>query len=212
MEALIDAEMSENNDGSFGDDDDDENDDGSFGDDDSNDECPIDNNNVSENTEFDKTGNNNNDGDATKAALDESEDENSYDMKRGHSHRLVDKTVVNPDNFSKIEANQLDNKAKLAAQFPDILSAKPAFCDVNAGDILYLPASWFHEVTSFGDHGKVDNDNDGNSRDHGDGHLALNYWFHPPDAPDNFEQPYSTDFWPNDYKMRFTAAQNTETP
>lgn len=39
---------------------------------------------------------------------------------------------------------------------------------VEAGQALYLPASWFHEVTSFGS---------------GDScmHVAVNYWFHPPD-------------------------------
>ena len=39
---------------------------------------------------------------------------------------------------------------------------------VEAGQALYLPASWFHEVTSFGS---------------GDNcmHAAVNYWFHPPD-------------------------------
>jgi hypothetical protein len=31
----------------------------------------------------------------------------------------------------------------------------------------------------------------------------MNYWFHPPDAENDFEHPYSADFWPNDFKLRF---------
>lgn len=41
-------------------------------------------------------------------------------------------------------------------------------CNLNAGEQLYLPCGWFHEVRSYGD------------AEQG-GHLALNYWFHPPD-------------------------------
>ena len=41
-------------------------------------------------------------------------------------------------------------------------------CELNAGEQLYLPCGWFHEVRSYGDSEQG-------------GHLALNYWFHPPD-------------------------------
>jgi hypothetical protein len=58
---------------------------------------------------------------------------------------------------------------------------------LKAGEMLYLPAGWFHEVKSTGG-GK-------------EGHLAFNYWFHPPDGT-TFEKPYSSDFWPNDWKKR----------
>jgi hypothetical protein len=53
-------------------------------------------------------------------------------------------------------------------------------CEVNAGEMLYLPAGWFHEVTSFG----------GASSG---GHFAFNYWMHPPDHLDphhGFASPY----------------------
>lgn len=40
--------------------------------------------------------------------------------------------------------------------------------DLRPGQMLYLPASWFHEVTSFSDNGKP--------------HMAFNYWMHPPDG------------------------------
>ena len=101
--------------------------------------------------------------------------------------RVVDKTVVDPNNFSKIKPHMLDDAALLKESYPNFLNATAAYCTVQEGDILYLPASWFHEVTSYGGQ---------------DGHLAMNYWFHPPDG-ESFEHPYSSDFWPNDYKDRF---------
>jgi len=216
MEALIDAEMSDDDGGSFGDDGG-----GSFGDngdtlgddDDTNDDvCSrdeiYDSCDSSGDAEFDKNCNRNNNSDPKNSVLNEEEGDQSHNIKKEQSHRLVDKTVKNPDNFSKVEAHLLDNRAELKLKFPEMLNAKNAFCDVNAGDILYLPASWFHEVTSFS---KEDNDNDDVGNNNNQGHLALNYWFHPPDAPNNFEQPYSTDFWPNDYKMRFSEKQNRNT-
>ncbi|KAL7531667.1 hypothetical protein ACHAXR_005051 [Thalassiosira sp. AJA248-18] len=105
----------------------------------------------------------------------------------GDQRRLVDKTVKNPNNFSRILAHLLDDEEKLKEAYPDLLNANAAFCNVEAGSILYLPASWFHEVTSYGTK---------------DGHLAMNYWFHPPDG-NKFDAPYSTNFWPNDYRDRF---------
>ena len=105
------------------------------------------------------------------------------------SRRLVDKTVKNPDNFSRIPFDMLDNDKELAKTYPNFLKANAAYCTVQEGECLYLPASWFHEVRSFGGKQKG-------------GHLAMNYWFHPPDAQNNFEQPYSTDFWPNDFEQR----------
>ena len=104
----------------------------------------------------------------------------------GDGKRLVDKTVKNPNNFSKVEVHLLNDERKLKESYPDMLDANVAVCNVEAGNILYLPASWFHEVTSYGIV---------------DGHLAVNYWLHPPDG-DNFDTPYSTDFWPQDYKDR----------
>ena len=58
---------------------------------------------------------------------------------------------------------------------------------IRAGEMLFIPTGWFHEVRSTG----------GGS----EGHLAFNYWFHPPDGK-TFEKPYSSDFWPNDWKKR----------
>ena len=70
--------------------------------------------------------------------------------------------------------------------------------EVRAGEVLYLPAGWFHEVTSTGD-GETNR------------HMALNYWFHPP-APGGedastyaFETPYGSRarqaMWEDDWAM-----------
>jgi len=130
---------------------------------------------------------------------DTNNDDNISDYHSNSCH-IVDKTVKNPNNFSKVEQSILDDDEKLKQDFPQILEANSAFCECHAGDILYLPASWFHEVRSFsdGNSSKSNNNNDKNNN----GHMAFNYWFHPPDADNDFEHPYTTDFWPNDFKNR----------
>ena len=125
-----------------------------------------------------------------EAEMADAEDEDESDDKEyegGDTKRLVDKTVKNPNNFSKVDVDLLNDDERLKESYPDILKANVAFCTVESGSLLFLPASWFHEVTSFGT---------------SDGHLAVNYWFHPPDG-ESFDTPYSTDFWPNDYQDRF---------
>jgi hypothetical protein len=122
---------------------------------------------------------------------DEEDDKACEDSKQSSDdnapRRLVDKTVKNPNNFSRVDYSLLDDSEQLKRLYPKMLNAKAAFCDIKEGQCLYLPASWFHEVKSFGGKG---------------GHLAMNYWFHPPDATDNFDRPYTTDFWPNDFHQR----------
>ena len=66
-------------------------------------------------------------------------------------------------------------------------SPKVEYQDVNLseGDMLYLPAGWFHEVFSSGGV-----------------HMAFNYWMHPPDTDQPFENPYKSEFWPRDWAAR----------
>lgn len=60
-------------------------------------------------------------------------------------------------------------EAEIKRRFPQFPGVGEALeVTVEAGQALYLPASWFHEVTSFGG---ADNCM----------HVAVNYWFHPPD-------------------------------
>lgn len=100
-------------------------------------------------------------------------------------------TVSYPVSFSRVDTYLLKDpvtKQQLEDEFPEFASAKAAFCDLSVGEMLFLPASWFHEVESYGSE---------------NGHLALNYWFHPPDQLDSFAEPYSSPFWPRDWEMRF---------
>jgi len=53
---------------------------------------------------------------------------------------------------------------------------------LRPGDMLYLPASFYHEVISF-------------NNDQSDHHMAVNYWYYPPCSEGTFEHPYEDDFW-----------------
>jgi hypothetical protein len=66
-------------------------------------------------------------------------------------------------------------------QYPLLSDITPTTIELSEGEMLYLPASWFHEVTSF-------------ARD-AEYHMAINYWYHPPPCDGSFEQPYQDDFW-----------------
>lgn len=112
--------------------------------------------------------------------------------------------VKNPINFSKISPTLLhiddfendEDKKKLSnicnKHFPGFLNLKKYTIYLETNDILYLPAGWFHEVTSFS--------SDNNSDDKfSDVHIAINYWFNPPDN-DEFENPYKDDYWVDDWK------------
>lgn len=73
--------------------------------------------------------------------------------------------------------------------FPGLHAA--AEVTLTGGQMLFLPAGWFHEVTSF-------------TAADSDTHVALNYWFHPPDtgAAGTLAHPYSSDFWPSLWNAR----------
>jgi hypothetical protein len=60
-------------------------------------------------------------------------------------------------------------EAEIQRRFPLFPGVEAAVeVTLEPGQCLYLPASWFHEVTSFGSSGTCM-------------HVAVNYWFHPPD-------------------------------
>jgi hypothetical protein len=82
--------------------------------------------------------------------------------------RLVDKTVKDPNNFSHIKPHMLDDTTLLNERYPNFLDATSAYCTVEEGDILYLPASWFHEVTSYSSDSNVE----GKTTEDGHHHLA----------------------------------------
>ncbi|CAM9310796.1 unnamed protein product [Ectocarpus sp. 6 AP-2014] len=90
-----------------------------------------------------------------------------------------------PVNFSRVDPSL--PRAELAERFPLFLEAECCTVEVEAGQMLYLPAGWFHEVSS------VASEN---------GHMAFNYWFHPPDSFGSSSSPYASSFWLRDWEAR----------
>ncbi|KAL3133669.1 hypothetical protein ABBQ32_008175 [Trebouxia sp. C0010 RCD-2024] len=103
--------------------------------------------------------------------------------------QLVWESVIddsNPPSFSQVDLSSL-TETELCMQFPMFPAASKCYeCELSAGEQLYLPCGWFHEVRSYGDSQQG-------------GHLALNYWFHPPDNLDPsleaMQSPYRSKYW-----------------
>ena len=119
-----------------------------------------------------------------------------------------------PDHFSRISLPSLraalpaakapgDSRTEMDRMraLPAARAASPAFCsattapcvtvDLRAGEALWLPAGWAHEVVSFSD-------------DSEDSHCAVNWWFYPAAEKSTAEQPYADGFWQSvfDAQMR----------
>ena len=107
-----------------------------------------------------------------------------------------------PDNFSAIDLSH--SPSALHAQWPALAGAATTTVTVHAGEMLYLPAGWFHEVTSLGESG--DGRAAASESEAGGTHLAFNYWFHPPDTID-FNAPYSCNFWEWEWAQRGLGAR-----
>ncbi len=98
--------------------------------------------------------------------------------------------------------------------------------EVHAGDMLYMPAGWYHEVVSLdavqSPEAPASASAEAKAAAAMSGaatraqlaaaaaegkeadlpyHCAMNYWFHPPDA-DEFEAPYTSGFWARDWEER----------
>ncbi|CAE7325204.1 glnA3 [Symbiodinium necroappetens] len=91
--------------------------------------------------------------------------------------RETDKSPL-PDSFCQVSTCE---GARMPV--PTSLQGRHITATLKVGDLLYLPASWFHEVISYG----------------GDagGHLALNLWMAPPRV--------------NDYKRSLQEARDKDT-
>jgi hypothetical protein len=115
-------------------------------------------------------------------------------------------TAGEPDSFSKINFNLPANE--LRARFPDFPGVEAALeVEIQAGQSLYLPAGWFHEVTSYSGVAAAGGDGEEEEEEEQPAfHLALNYWTHPPDIPDSsekgFQKPYSSEYWPELWNQR----------
>ena len=98
-----------------------------------------------------------------------------------------------PSSFSRIPTFLLHQHLSLpttaasthldsSTEFDLSKASTPFVVDIHPGEMLYLPASWWHEVTS-----SSPDDSKSNV------HMAFNYWFHPPDGLKKFDEPYRDD-------------------
>jgi len=94
-----------------------------------------------------------------------------------------------PDNFCRVQPGAM-NRLEIRNGFPRYLHAPLCEVDISAGEMLYLPTGWFHEVTSFAEKERAGSKLTGGKR----GHMAFNYWMHPPDN-NSFKNPYREPFW-----------------
>ena len=74
-----------------------------------------------------------------------------------HPNGRVEYEDVPHAHFGRPDADQPDLEA-----FPAFANASRVEVTVHAGEMLFIPAGWYHEVTSYGRH------------------VALNFWFEPP--------------------------------
>jgi len=106
-----------------------------------------------------------------------------------------------PESFSRVDLSL--PAATLHSRFPLFPGLNAAIeCEVSANQCLYLPAGWFHEVTSYSGGGGTPEIPGSNT----EAHIALNFWAHPPDVSDpsaaGFNSPYSTDYWNDLWESR----------
>ena len=112
---------------------------------------------------------------ALKNNVDYSSDGEEKDEQETTSSQNLTKDDSRASHFSTIDNFPPDGN--LASINPKLQNAKPLVVELKAGQSLFLPASWFHCVFS-------------SSTEQHSVHLAVNYWFHPPDNLQNFSQPY----------------------
>lgn len=100
-----------------------------------------------------------------------------------------------PPSFSRVDLRL--SKSEIMSKFEKFPFDECIECTLCAGQMLFLPAGWFHEVTSI-------NDDDAPDTDDKPGHMALNYWLYPPDnletGTQGFRQPYMQEYWQDMWK------------
>lgn len=82
-----------------------------------------------------------------------------------------------PPHFSRADVTRHHD-------FPLLSRATRLEVELAPGEVLFMPAGWWHDVTSYSDGGEA--------------HSAVNAWFHPPDAA-SFDAPYSDGLWERDW-------------
>jgi Cupin-like domain len=142
-------------------------------------------------------------GDSTGDASNRVDDENSHEApKKGLASTDAGDhdNQRRPNSFSPVDMTlSAEDRAK---KHPDFCPRHEITVNVRAGEALYLPASWFHSVSSSAaDVGSDTASSSSRTAPHPPYHLAVNYWYHPPDQ-DNFQQPYRNDYWAKHVKTK----------
>jgi hypothetical protein len=123
-------------------------------------------------------------------------DEESEEDNRPGDYPGAGNEIARPNSFSRINLD--DSKEN-----EDLQKCTEVVVDLLPGNVLYLPAGFFHCVTSFSNTGGVSGASDSNTTSAAASttlrpHRAINYWYHPPDQLDSFQNPYSR---PEDFKI-----------
>lgn len=113
---------------------------------------------------------------------DSSDDEDEDETATGEDENAVQR----PNSFSRIDPTNNVN----VNLYPEFQACKEYIVELKAGQILYLPAGWFHQVTSFNSF-EPSNGTTTTQQNKSQVHLAFNYWYHPPDRLDWFSSPYT---------------------
>lgn len=92
-------------------------------------------------------------------------------------------TTPTPDNFSRMstKALRMNSPLALGKLYAELVTAHRITVNLKAGQLLYLPCGWFHEVSTMSGSDKQS--------------IAFNYWFHPPDSTQH-DKPYKHEYWP----------------
>lgn len=107
------------------------------------------------------------------------------------SFSMVPPILAHLDEVKDPEAKEALEKFA-EQEFPGFLQLKKIEVWLKPGEMLYLPAGWFHEVTSFGDSENPQ-------------HIALNWWFVPPMG--STVCPYEDEYWEEDFEATKAALQ-----
>ena len=80
--------------------------------------------------------------------------------RTSHAPTLADRVDL-AHVYTQINDRKIHEKSLLHEKFPRYFNETvDGFCAMQAGDVLYMPGCFFHEVESFGAR-----------------HLAINFWF-----------------------------------
>ena len=116
---------------------------------------------------------------------DDDDEEEEEEGSEGEESSEDDDDDEDPPSFSTLDPREPAHAALLPMH-------RAATVEVGPGDLLYLPCGWFHEVSSSSSSPAASSSPPICSPLH----LALNFWFHPPDrARANPQNPYSRPYW-----------------